>query len=101
LSRGDGRKMNRLQYLKDVVTLALDRDRCTGCGVCLEVCPHQLFSPDGGKVSISDRDSCMECGACALNCPAEAISVDAGVGCAYAVFKGKLKGTDPDCGCCD
>jgi NAD-dependent dihydropyrimidine dehydrogenase PreA subunit len=93
--------MNRLQYLRDVVTLVLDGDRCTGCGACIEVCPHQVFSTHGGKVSIGDRDSCMECGACALNCPAEAISVDAGVGCAYAVIKGKVKGTDPDCGCCD
>jgi Fe-S-cluster-containing hydrogenase component 2 len=39
----------------------------------------------------------MECGACAMNCPFSAISVAAGVGCAYAVIKGKFgKGE----GCC-
>ena len=35
--------MNRMTYLKDVVTLKLDEEKCTGCGMCLEVCPHAVF----------------------------------------------------------
>ena len=35
--------MKNLIYLKDVVTLQLDENKCTGCGMCLEVCPHEVF----------------------------------------------------------
>ena len=52
-----------------------------------------------GKAVIRHIDRCMECGACARNCPTDAISVHAGVGCAYAIVKGVLNGTEPDCGC--
>ena len=79
--------MGQLIYLKDVVTLQLDQEKCTGCGTCLEVCPRQVFSLNGKQVRIANRDACMECGACALNCPFDALSVEAGVGCAAAVIE--------------
>jgi NAD-dependent dihydropyrimidine dehydrogenase PreA subunit len=79
-----------LEYLRGVVTLELDPERCTGCGRCLEVCPHAVFAPDGDKVAISRRDACMECGACARNCAFGAISVQSGVGCANAVINRAL-----------
>lgn len=87
-----------MRYLEDVATLTLDVEKCTGCGMCAEVCPHGVFEV-GETARITDRDACMECGACARNCPVEAISVDAGVGCATAVIVGALKGTEPTCGC--
>jgi ferredoxin len=46
---------------------------------------------------IVDRDACMECGACAMNCPEDALTVRAGVGCAYAILVGSLKGGQPTC----
>jgi NAD-dependent dihydropyrimidine dehydrogenase PreA subunit len=79
--------MKSFSYLKDVTTLKLEHAACIGCGRCLEVCPHQVFSLAVKKASISERDACMECGACALNCPAKAISVDAGVGCATGLIR--------------
>jgi NAD-dependent dihydropyrimidine dehydrogenase PreA subunit len=99
--------MTGLRYLENVVTLKLDPSKCTGCGMCEDVCPHGVFAVENGKARILDRDACMECGACARNCAAEAVSVKAGVGCAAAVIAGKLRGTEPacDCGetssCCD
>ncbi|MFC1763153.1 mercury methylation ferredoxin HgcB [Planctomycetota bacterium] len=92
-----------LRYIKNIVTLNLDTNKCFGCRRCLEVCPHAVFNMQESKAIIRDRDACMECGACAKNCPADAISVEAGVGCAQAVFNswrtGKL---ECDCGssCC-
>ncbi len=83
--------MKNFRYLKNVVTLKLDESTCIGCGRCLEVCPHQVFVPDGKKVVLSDRDACMECGACALNCPVKAIAVDAGVGCASGMINEWLR----------
>jgi ferredoxin len=85
-------------YLKNVATLELDREQCIGCGMCLSVCPHQVFKLEERKALIIDRDRCMECGACARNCPAGAVTVQSGVGCAYAVIQGKMKGGPPCCG---
>jgi ferredoxin len=86
-------------YLKDVVTLELDRAKCTGCGMCTIVCARGVFEILDRKASISDRDSCIECGACALNCACEAISVRVGVGCASAVINSMLGRTGSG-GCC-
>jgi NAD-dependent dihydropyrimidine dehydrogenase PreA subunit len=87
-----------MKYLKNVVTLQYDAEKCTGCGKCLEVCPHRVFEPYEGKVRIADRDKCMECGACARNCQFEAIEVDGGVGCAAAIIRGFFTGEEPSCG---
>ncbi len=91
--------MKELRYIPGVVTLTFDESRCTGCGVCVVVCPHRVFGMNGNRAYIKERDSCMECGACMKNCPAGAILVKPGVGCAYAVIIGMIKGTEPDCGC--
>jgi len=90
--------MNKHYYIKDVVTLELNKEKCTGCGMCTIVCPHAVFAISEAKASVLDRDACMECGACVQNCPVGALSVKAGVGCAAAVIKGRLSGTPPTCG---
>jgi ferredoxin len=91
--------MGQLIYLKDVVTLKLDDEKCIGCGMCLLVCPHAVFSLTNGKVDIVNRDACMECGACAQNCPVNALQVHAGVGCATAVINSALGRKNSSC-CC-
>lgn len=88
-----------MMYLEGVASLALSSERCTGCGTCLEVCPHNVFALKNKKVVILDRDRCMECGACAMNCPFRALSVDKGVGCAAALIKSMVTGGEPTCGC--
>jgi len=88
--------MNQLLYLKDVVTLKLEEEKCVGCGMCLLVCPQSVLSLTNGKIEIANRDACMECGACSQNCPSDALSVRKGVGCAAAVINsmlGKKKGS--------
>jgi ferredoxin-like protein FixX len=65
----------------------------------VEVCPHEVFALQNHKAVLRDFNACMECGACKMNCPAGAIDVRPGVGCAYAIILGKLRGTSPDCGC--
>jgi ferredoxin len=94
IERGD---MKRFKYLKDVVTLKLDGDKCTGCGMCLEVCPHGVFRMNGGRAEIAERDACMECGACSRNCPFDAVLVRSGVGCAAAMINVILGRTDQPC----
>lgn len=87
------------RYLKGVATLHLSAEECVGCGRCAEVCPHGVFIMGDKSARITDKDRCMECGACAKNCPTDAIAVKVGVGCAYAVIRGWLTRSEPNCDC--
>jgi len=89
--------MKDLVYLPDVVTLKLCEATCNGCGMCLKVCPHDVFELFRKKAHIVRRDYCMECGACALNCPVQAITVISGVGCAAGIINGILRNSEPTC----
>jgi len=62
--------MDHQKYLKNVSTLKLDTDKCTGCRLCILVCPHAVFEMKNKKAAIRDLDACMECGAfrCRLCC---------------------------------
>jgi NAD-dependent dihydropyrimidine dehydrogenase PreA subunit len=88
-----------MKYISDVSTLELDADKCIGCGMCVEVCPHNVFEIRDKKAMVLDKDLCMECGACAQNCAAGAITVDKGVGCAVALINSMITGGEPSCGC--
>lgn len=87
------------RYLKNVTTLKLIADNCTGCGICTDVCPHQILSVREDRCEVSDRDLCMECGACMINCPFNAIWVKKGVGCFDAIVNGIIRGAEPSCDC--
>ena len=87
-----------MRYLENVVTLEYNKERCQGCGLCVQVCPHAVFTMNGAKAELIDKDACMECGACRRNCPHGAIRVRAGVGCAQAVIRSQGKNAAPCCG---
>jgi ferredoxin len=81
-------------------TLHFDRDSCTDCGMCIQVCPHEVFAKESGEVRLTSPAACMECGACQLNCPFDAVTVDSGVGCAAALmWQAVTKKKQPSCGC--
>ena len=84
--------MKDFSYVKGVATLCLDRLKCVGCGICLNVCPHGVFVLEENKAEIAMGDHCIECGACANNCPVGAISVTPGTGCAAMIIEGWIKG---------
>jgi ferredoxin len=86
------------KYIRNVSTLKLEAEKCIGCGMCADVCPHRLLVMENGRAAVTDRDMCMECGACARNCPVSAISVECGVGCAIAILNGILRKSSPNCG---
>lgn len=68
------------KYLKDVVTLNIDKEKCIGCNLCVQVCPHRVLQMSERKAEIKNKDRCIECGACGKNCPTEAIFLNPGVG---------------------
>ena len=89
------------RYLTNVTTLELDGSKCTGCGRCVEVCPHEVMAIENRAARVARPDYCIECGACMRNCPRGALQVRAGVGCAYAILGSGTCG--PECGkdaCC-
>jgi NAD-dependent dihydropyrimidine dehydrogenase PreA subunit len=88
-----------MKYLANVTTLQFFSDKCTGCGRCVEVCPHGVFAMRDKRANLTDRDRCMECGACAKNCEFGAITVSTGVGCAAAIINSLIYGGAPSCDC--
>ena len=51
-----------------------NRETCTGCGKCVEVCPKGAIEIAGGH-SKTNRKLCDACGKCAEACPNEARSL--------------------------
>jgi NAD-dependent dihydropyrimidine dehydrogenase PreA subunit len=49
-----------------------EKDRCTGCGACVEICPVNVIKMVG-DFPVIDRDWCIGCGVCAIPCPTSAV----------------------------
>ena len=52
----------------------IDRDLCTGCGTCEDVCPGDIIAMSGEEPAVVYPEECFHCGACLLDCPEGAIS---------------------------
>lgn len=52
---------------------AIDLRRCTGCGLCVELCPTRAVDLVAGKASIGRPLSCNYCDICESYCPEGAI----------------------------
>ncbi|MEW6726940.1 MAG: CoB--CoM heterodisulfide reductase iron-sulfur subunit A family protein [Bacillota bacterium] len=58
----------RLQGQGNVVRV--DPERCSGCGICVEVCPYKAREIAAGqKVAVVNEATCRGCGTCAAACP--------------------------------
>ena len=53
----------------------VDKDKCVGCGPCVEACPVEAIKIED-NTAVVDADTCIDCGACVDACPSEALSVD-------------------------
>jgi len=56
--------------------VVIDPDRCSGCGVCSDVCPFENLSLIGSQVEFKG-ETCITCGHCAAACPQAAIRIPA------------------------
>ena len=54
--------------------MEINKEKCTGCGQCADVCPVEAINIDDSKVSV-DEENCVECGACENECPVDAIHI--------------------------
>ncbi|MCF6096004.1 4Fe-4S binding protein [Thermovorax subterraneus] len=55
--------------------IIIDKDRCKGCGLCIEVCPKKVLFFDNDSVNVlgyhpvAAKEGCIACGFCATVCP--------------------------------
>ena len=61
--------------MEDLTRPRLETDRCTGCGLCIDVCPSDVLALEDGTITLS-REGCFGCDHCAAVCPAGAITID-------------------------
>lgn len=52
----------------------IDRDKCTICGTCVDICPGDILRMEN-EPKVTYPDECWHCGACYLDCPEEAITI--------------------------
>ena len=53
----------------------VDKDKCTGCGTCVDECPSEAIEMKD-DLAVVDNDACADCGVCVDVCPAEAITME-------------------------
>lgn len=54
----------------------VDKDCCTGCGICIESCPTNSLELVDDVSTLVRPDTCTGCGACVDACPLECITME-------------------------
>jgi heterodisulfide reductase subunit A len=66
--------MSRGEVTVEAITARVDSEACTGCGMCVKVCPYKAIRKDEetGVAEVIEA-SCAGCGTCAAECQFDAI----------------------------
>jgi Pyruvate/2-oxoacid:ferredoxin oxidoreductase delta subunit len=79
--------MEQAQVIKEKVrkprpTAFIDQDGCTGCEICMSVCPkdciikvYEVVVPEFAGICRVIEEHCTGCTICAKDCPWEAITM--------------------------
>ena len=51
----------------------IEHSFCDRCGICIEICPLEVYCMGSDDVEIASPEECIECGACVKQCPAECV----------------------------
>jgi len=57
-----------------VTAVIIDKEICTGCGICIDVCPYTAIQLADNKAEFMLED-CFACGHCQAACPVDAVVV--------------------------
>ncbi len=78
--RADRGLRSRLLTRALIPRLVPQRERCTACGMCVSMCPHQaiiLVAGDRGRaLAVVDDERCIRCYCCQEVCPEAAIDLE-------------------------
>ena len=64
-----------------MVTVSVDLPKCNGDGVCVDICPTQVFEmkevqgQQGKKSVVVNNDACIACRACEVQCATQCITI--------------------------
>lgn len=69
--------IRRRKILRDILMATYflretDKEKCTGCGKCVEICPVHVIKMEG-DFPVVDKEWCIGCGVCAVPCPSGAV----------------------------
>ncbi|MCD6493180.1 MAG: 4Fe-4S binding protein [Archaeoglobaceae archaeon] len=54
--------------------IAKDDEKCVHCGLCISICPVEVFEIKDKKV-VAETSKCIHCGVCINVCPTRALSL--------------------------
>lgn len=60
--------------MKRDIHVMIDETRCSGCGACVNICPHDTLTLVNGRAMVTGDDS-LSCGHCLAVCPTDAITL--------------------------
>ena len=60
---------------KALIQYEIDSEKCKGCSICLNACPHEAIRGEKKKVHTIDQDICQKCGICKEECKFDAIQI--------------------------
>ncbi|MCA0755887.1 ferredoxin family protein [Paenibacillus sp. N4] len=56
-------------------SVIIDRDKCIGCNICVQVCPMGILALDVEGKAYMKYDECWYCTPCQTDCPVDAVTV--------------------------
>jgi Fe-S-cluster-containing hydrogenase component 2 len=71
------RSFGGLYSEKELGQIELDRERCSGCGTCFDICPIGVYGKldEDKKTTSRDLHACFAYSACTRQCPERALSL--------------------------
>ncbi len=54
----------------------VDKDKCTGCGECVDSCPGEVYDLADGKAVVVREDECHGCHTCEAMCDEDACQIE-------------------------
>lgn len=56
----------------------INKNKCTGCHTCVNICPMDVFGIQKEKLRVPEiryPDECWHCNSCVFDCPTKAITL--------------------------
>lgn len=79
------KELKAIDMWQEKVQLLYEKDKCIGCGICVQICPKEalILNPTGASIKgyieedpiDLDQEKCVICGVCVALCPEDALKI--------------------------